>query len=90
MKRLMILSTALMALASAVGCECNRCFQRSAPCAPACMPAPACAPAVSYGGDCAPSTTYSGGTIVEPYMGSPTPAGTTVTPAPSTYTPSPN
>lgn len=89
MKRFLTLTTLLTALASAVGCECNRCFQRSAPCAPACMPAPACAPAVSYSNDCAPAATYGGGTIVEPYVGSPTPAGT-ATPAPMTYTPSPN
>jgi hypothetical protein len=86
MKRFLVLSTVLMATASAIGCNCMRQFNRGAPCAPACMPAaPACAPTVGYGGDCMP-----GATVSEPYLGTPTPAGTpTVAPGPVTYTPAP-
>lgn len=84
MKKLFVLTAAIITLVNAVGCNCLR--GRGAPCAPVCMPAAQCAPAVSYS-DCAPAATYGGGTIVEPY-GSPTPA-TTVTPGPATtFTPS--
>ena len=90
MKRFLVLTGMLMALVTTVGCNCMR--GRTTACAPMCAPtcapacAPACAPMVSYGNDCAPS--YGGGTISEPYMGSPTPAGTTIiTPEPQTYTP---
>jgi hypothetical protein len=80
----------LTVTASAVGCNCMRCFNRGAPCAPACMPAapacaPACAPTASYGGDY-----MQGATVSEPYLGTPTPAGMpSATPGPVTYTPTP-
>jgi hypothetical protein len=85
MKRLLILTAALVALSSAVGCNCMR--GRGARCAPVCMPAAQYAPSVNYS-DCGPATTYGGGTIVEPY-GSPTPATTNITPGPAaTFVPS--
>ena len=85
MKRLLVLTAMLTAMTSAVGCNCMR--GRGAPCAPVCMPAAQCAPTVNYG-DCGPTTTtYGEGTVVEPYMGTPTPAGTTVVPGPASFTP---